>query len=479
MMMEGSKSGMGIGQKVVQTQTLTPIQIQTIKLLELPLVELEQRIQKEIEENPVLEDPVETEMEENPQDRKKVSLSEVKDDSIPSYRLYVNNRGRDEDKPQYNTFSVKESFYQSLLNQLGYRRMDERRRTLANFMVCSLDSTGYLTRNISSLANDIYLRLGMETTEEELESILTEDIQQLDPVGVGARNTRECLLLQLRAKENRTPEVDNAIKILDGYYEEFTKKHFEKIMSKLSITEDQIKDAYDEIRKLYLHPGGQVDDSYTDQTMQIVPDFILENEDGHLTVSLPKLKIPQIKVNRDYEKYVEKKQDSTKAEKEASSFVKTKLDSAKWFQEAIRRRQDTMQRTMNAIVNFQKEYFLDGDDTRLKPMVLRNIAEITGLDISTVSRVVNSKYVQTPFGIYPLKHFFSEGMVTDSGEEVSTREIKKILQQSVENEDKSNPLTDEELVDLLTGKGYQISRRTIAKYRSQLNIPIARMRREI
>lgn len=479
MMMEGSKSGMGIGQKVVQTQTLTPIQIQTIKLLELPLVELEQRIQKEIEENPVLEDPVETEMEENPQDRKKVSLSEVKDDSIPSYRLYVNNRGRDEDKPQYNTFSVKESFYQSLLNQLGYRRMDERRRTLANFMVCSLDSTGYLTRNISSLANDIYLRLGMETTEEELESILTEDIQQLDPVGVGARNTRECLLLQLRAKENRTPEVENAIKILDGYYEEFTKKHFEKIMSKLSITEDQIKDAYDEIRKLYLHPGGQVDDSYTDQTMQIVPDFILENEDGHLTVSLPKLKIPQIKVNRDYEKYVEKKQDSTKAEKEASSFVKTKLDSAKWFQEAIRRRQDTMQRTMNAIVNFQKEYFLDGDDTRLKPMVLRNIAEITGLDISTVSRVVNSKYVQTPFGIYPLKHFFSEGMVTESGEEVSTREIKKILQQSVENEDKSNPLTDEELVDLLTGKGYQISRRTIAKYRSQLNIPIARMRREI
>lgn len=479
MMMEGSKSGMGIGQKVVQTQTLTPIQIQTIKLLELPLVELEQRIQKEIEENPVLEDPVETEMEENPQDRKKVSLSEVKDDSIPSYRLYVNNRGRDEDKPQYNTFSVKESFYQSLLNQLGYRRMDDRRKTLASFIVCSLDSTGYLTRNLSSLANDIYLRLGMETTEEELESILTEDIQQLDPVGVGARNTRECLLLQLRAKENRTPEVENAIKILDGYYEEFTKKHFEKIMSKLSITEDQIKDAYDEIRKLYLHPGGQVDDSYTDQTMQIVPDFILENEDGHLTVSLPKLKIPQIKVNRDYEKYVEKKQDSTKAEKEASSFVKTKLDSAKWFQEAIRRRQDTMQRTMNAIVNFQKEYFLDGDDTRLKPMVLRNIAEITGLDISTVSRVVNSKYVQTPFGIYPLKHFFSEGMVTESGEEVSTREIKKILQQSVENEDKSNPLTDEELVDLLTGKGYQISRRTIAKYRSQLNIPIARMRREI
>ncbi|MBE6244394.1 MAG: RNA polymerase factor sigma-54 [Bacteroidales bacterium] len=469
---------MGIGQKVVQTQTLTPIQIQTIKLLELPLVELEQRIQKEIEENPVLEDPVETEMEENPQERKKVSLNEVKDDSIPSYRLYINNRGRDE-RPEYNTFSVKESFYQSLLSQLGYRHMDERRKNLAAFMICSLDSTGYLSRNLESLANDIYLRLNIETDVKELESILTEDIQQLDPVGVGARNTRECLLLQLRAKENRTPEVENAIRILDGYYEEFTKKHFEKIMAKLSISEDEIKDAYDEIRKLYLHPGGQVDDSYTDQTMQIVPDFILENEDGRLTVSLPKLKIPQIKVNKDYERYVEKRQDSTKAEKEATSFVKNKLDSAKWFQEAIRRRQDTMQKTMNAIVNFQMDYFLDGDDTKLKPMVLRNIAEITGLDISTISRVVNSKYVQTPFGIYPLKHFFSEGMVTDSGEEVSTREIKKILQQSVENEDKSNPLTDEELVDLLTDKGYKISRRTIAKYRSQLDIPIARMRREI
>ena len=222
MAMEGSKTGMGIGQKVVQTQTLTPIQIQTIKLLELPLVELEQRIQKEIEENPVLEDPVETEMEENPQERKKVSLNEVKDDSIPSYRLYINNRGRDE-RPEYNTFSVKESFYQSLLSQLGYRHMDERRKNLAAFMICSLDSTGYLSRNLESLANDIYLRLNIETDVKELESILTEDIQQLDPVGVGARNTRECLLLQLRAKENRTPEVEPGW-LLRGVYQEAFRK---------------------------------------------------------------------------------------------------------------------------------------------------------------------------------------------------------------------------------------------------------------
>lgn len=473
-----SKTGIGLGQTTVQVQTLTPIQIQTIKLLELPLVELEQKIQKEIEENPVLEDPDENRSEDNPQEQKKISLSEVKDDTIPSYRLYVNNRGKDE-KPQYNTFSVKESLYQSLLDQIGLRKMDQRRRAIASFIIGSMDSTGYLKRDLASLVNDIYLRLGIETSEKELEDILIADIQQLDPVGVGARNTRECLLLQLKAKENRTLAVEHAQQILRNFYDEFTKKHFEKIMSKLSITEEQLKGAYDIIRKLNLHPGGQVDDSYSDQTMQIVPDFILEVEEGRLVVTLPKFNIPQIKVSREYEKYMDKKAAASKEEKAASTFVKSRVESAKWFIEAINRRQDTMQRTMDAIVKFQREYFLDGDDTKLKPMVLRNIAEAAGLDISTISRVVNSKYVQTPFGIYPLKHFFSEGMVTDSGEEVSTREIKKILQQSVEMEDKSKPLTDEELVDLLTAKGYQISRRTIAKYRSQLNIPIARLRREI
>lgn len=478
MAQENNKRALGLGQNIIQTQKLTPIQIQTIKLLELPLIELEQRIQKEIEENPVLEDPVEGENEETGQERKKLSLEEVKDENTPAYKLYVNNRGRDE-KPQYNTFAVRESLYQSLLDQLGYRMMDERRRKLADFIVGSMDSTGYLTRPLDNLINDVYLRLGIETTAQELEDILVNEIQRLDPVGVGARNVQECLVLQLKAKENRTEAVENAQKILQTQYDEFTKKHFEKIMSRLSITEDQVKDAYDVIRRLNLHPGGQVDDSYTDQTQQISPDFILENEDGKLVVTLPKFNLPQIKVNKEYEKYLEKKPGSSKEEREASSFVKTKLDSAKWFIEAIRRRQDTMQRTMDAIVKFQTEFFLDGDDTKLKPMVLKNIAEVTGLDISTISRVVNSKYVQTPFGIYSLKHFFSEGMVTDSGEEVSTREIKKILKDSVDNEDKSKPLTDEQLVDLLTSKGYVISRRTIAKYRDQLNIPIARMRREI
>ncbi len=475
---QGTKSGLGIGQQMVQGQTLTPIQIQTIKLLELPLLELEQRVKKEIEENPVLEDNVESKEDESGEEPKQVSLSEVKDDGIPSYKLYVNNRGRDE-RPQYNTFSVRESFYQSLTEQIGYRNISERRKSIALFIIGSLDSNGYLTRDLDSLSNDIYLRLNIEVDKKELEDILINDIQQLEPVGVGARNTKECLLIQLKAKENRTLAVEHAQAIIQNYYDEFTKKHYEKIMARLGITEEEVKEAYEVIRRLTIHPGGMVDDSYTDQTMQIVPDFLLENENGNLVVTLPKFNFPQLRVNKEYERYLEKKPGSSKAEREATSFVRSKVDSAKWFIEAIKRRQDTMQRTMDAIVKFQKEYFLEGDDTLLKPMVLRNIAEATGLDISTISRVVNSKYIQTPFGIYPLKHFFSEGMTTNSGEEVSTREIKKILQESVDNEDKSKPLTDEELVELLTSKGYNISRRTIAKYRSQLKIPIARMRREI
>ncbi len=475
---QGTKSGLGIGQQMVQGQTLSPLQIQTIKLLELPLLELEQRVKKEIEENPVLEDNVESKEDESGEEPKQVSLSEVKDDGIPSYKLYVNNRGRDE-RPQYNTFSVRESFYQSLTEQIGYRNISERRKSIALFIIGSLDSNGYLTRDLDSLSNDIYLRLNIEVDKKELEDILINDIQQLEPVGVGARNTKECLLIQLKAKENRTLAVEHAQAIIQNYYDEFTKKHYEKIMARLGITEEEVKEAYEVIRRLTIHPGGMVDDSYTDQTMQIVPDFLLENENGNLVVTLPKFNFPQLRVNKEYERYLEKKPGSSKAEREATSFVRSKVDSAKWFIEAIKRRQDTMQRTMDAIVKFQKEYFLEGDDTLLKPMVLRNIAEATGLDISTISRVVNSKYIQTPFGIYPLKHFFSEGMTTNSGEEVSTREIKKILQESVDNEDKSKPLTDEELVELLTSKGYNISRRTIAKYRSQLKIPIARMRREI
>ncbi|MCI1719707.1 MAG: RNA polymerase factor sigma-54 [Bacteroidales bacterium] len=475
----------GLQQKM--QQRLSPLQIQTIKLLELPSIELEQRIKKEIEENPVLDDgPAESSNDDDSQDDaseeqkpKQVSLSEYNGDDTPGYKLYVNNRGKDE-KPQYNTFSVKESFQQSLVQQLGYRHMDERQRQIAVFIIGMLDDDGYLRRTPDALSDDIALRLNIETTPAEIEKILTGTIQEFDPVGVGARDLRECLLLQIQAREERTPAVENAQTILKDFFEEFTKKHYPKIISKMGITQDDLKDAIGEIVKLNPRPGGQIDDSYVEQAQQVVPDFVLENNDGKLSVTLPKFNVPELRVNKRYADLLSKAADRSNREgKEAASFVKQKLDSAKWFIEAIKQRQNTLQNTMNAIVEFQKDYFADGDETKLKPMVLKNIAEKTGLDISTISRVVNCKYIQTSFGIIPLKYFFSEGLMTESGEEVSTREIKKILQQSVESENKTKPLTDEELVEVLKSKGYLVARRTVAKYREQLDIPIARLRKEL
>lgn len=469
-------------------QRLSPLQIQTIKLLELPSLELEQRIKKEIEENPVLDDgPADGNNEDESQEEtsdeeekpKQISLSDYGGDDTPSYKLYVNNRGKDE-KPQYNTFSVKESFQQSLVQQLGYRHMDDRQRQIAVFIIGSLDGDGYLRRPLDALADDISFRLNIETTPDEIGKILEETIQEFDPVGIGARSLQECLVLQIKAREERTPAVENAEKILSDFFDEFTKKHYPKIISKMGISQDDLKDAIGEIIKLNPRPGGQIDDSYVEQAQQVVPDFVLENQDGELTVTMPKFNIPELRVNKRYADLLSKSADRSSREgKEAASFVKQKLDSAKWFIEAIKQRQNTLQNTMNAIVEFQKEYFQDGDETKLKPMVLKNIAEKTGLDISTISRVVNCKYIQTPFGIVPLKYFFSEGLMTESGEEVSTREIKKILQQSVESENKTKPLTDEELVDVLKSKGYLVARRTVAKYREQLDIPIARLRKEL
>jgi RNA polymerase sigma-54 factor len=465
----------GLQQKL-QTK-LSPLQIQTIKLLELPMLELEQRIKKELEENPVL-DEVSDVQEGDEESPKNVSLSEYPaDDPTPSYKLYVNNQGKDE-KPQYNTFSVRESFHQSLLMQLGYRNIDERTRSIATFVIGSLDDDGYLRRDLEALSDDISFRLNIETSEEELETIL-EMIQEFEPVGIGARNLQECLILQMEAKNgSRAQEI--ALTILEDYFPEFTKKHYPKIVSKMGITQEELKEAVDEIIKLNPRPGGQIDDSYIEQAQQIVPDFLLEEKDGELIMSMPKFSVPELRVNKRYAALLEKSANAQdRAGKEAASFVKQKLDSAKWFIEAIKQRQNTLQNTMNAIIEFQREYFLDGDETKLKPMVLKNIAERTGLDISTISRVVNCKYIQTPFGIFPLKYFFSEGMVTDKGEEVSTREIKKILTDCIDQENKNKPLTDEELVGVLQQKGYIVARRTVAKYREQLNIPIARLRKEL
>ncbi len=464
----------GLQQKLVQK--LSPLQIQTIKLLELPTLELEQRIKKELEENPVLDEANESEEGDEPQSTN-LSLSEYDtDEQIPAYKLYTNNQGKDL-KPQYNIFSVKESFQQSLLSQLGYSHMTPRAKSIAKFIIGSLDDDGYLRRDLDSLADDIAFRQGITTDEKELESILLK-IQEFEPAGVGARDLRECLLIQIRALDE-SPEQKIAEDILRDLFLEFTKKHYQKIISKLSISEEQLREAIDVIVRLNPRPGGQIDDTYTDQAQQVVPDFLLEFKDGELMMTMPRFSVPELKVNKRYADLLLSTARDGKSGKEAATFVKQKLDSAKWFIEAIRQRHNTLHNTMNAILDFQKEYFVDGDETKLKPMVLKNIAEKTGLDISTISRVVNCKYIQTHFGIYPLKYFFSEGLMTDKGEEVSTREIKNILAESIDREDKQNPLTDEELVSVLGEKGYMIARRTVAKYREQLNIPIARLRKEL
>ena len=466
------------GLELKQQQKLSPLQIQTIKLIELPIQELEQRIRKEIEENPVLdeEQPAETEPDQAPRE---VSLSEYKeDDAIPSYRLRSDLYNPKDERPQYSTFSVKESFTQSLQEQLGYRNLTEHQYAVGSFIIGSLDDDGYLRRSIDSIVDDLSFRANVETDEEEVLQML-KVVQEFDPVGVGARDLRECLLLQIRNMK-KTPEVENAEKILKNHFNEFTNKHFQKIMTRMGLSEADLKAAMFKILKLNPSPGGQIDDSYNDQAQQIVPDFLLEYKDGELKLSMPRFSLPELRVNRKYaDILMEAANSSEREKKEAAAFVKKKLDSAKWFVEAIKQRHNTLSNTMQAIVDYQHEYFVDGDETNLKPMVLKDIAEKTGFDISTISRVVNSKYIETHFGIYSLKYFFSEGLENQDGEEVSTRELKKVLQECVDNENKHKPLTDDELVELMSDKGYKVARRTIAKYRDQLGIPKARLRKEL
>lgn len=466
------------GLELKQTQKLSPLQIQTIKLIELPVQELEQRIRKELEENPVLDEDMPSESEDDAAPRE-VSLSDYKeDDSIPSYRLRSDNYNSKDERPQYSTFSVKESFSQSLQEQLGYRSLSEHQYAIASFLIGSLDDDGYLRRSIDSIVDDLSFRANIETTEEEVLEML-KVIQEFDPPGVGARDLRECLLLQIRLLKH-TPDVENAEKILKLYFTEFTNKHFQKIMTRMGISEQELKAAMAKILKLNPSPGGQIDDSYNDQAQQIVPDFLLDYKDGQLILSMPRFSVPELRVNRKYaDILMEAANTSEREKKEAAAFVKKKLDSAKWFVEAVKQRHNTLMNTMQAIVDYQHDYFVDGDESHLKPMVLKDIAEKTGFDISTISRVVNSKYIETHFGIYSLKYFFSEGLENQDGEEVSTRELKKALQECVDTEDKRNPLTDDELVDRMTAKGYKVARRTVAKYRDQLGIPKARLRKEL
>ena len=463
------------GLELRQTQRLSPLQIQTIKLIELPVQELEQRVRAELEENPVLDEVSVSSEDEAPKD---ISIDEIKeDDYIPAYRTRVSNWGKDP-RPERETFSVKESFNQSLMDQLGFRNLDERKRRIGAFIIGSLDSSGYLRRDISSLTDDLAFREGLEADESEVEEVLGI-IQEFEPAGVGARDLRECLLLQLRAKK-QTPEVRNAERILEEQFSEFSNRHFSKITAHLGLTEQELKDAMARIVRLNPAPGGQVDDSYDDQAQQIVPDFVLEEHDGQLSFSMPRFSLPELRVNKRYaQMLLDAKGGSERAQKEAAEFVRKKIDSAKWFVEALRQRENTLRKTMQAILDYQYNYFLDGDETHLRPMVLKDIAEKTGFDISTISRVVNSKYIETHFGVFALKYFFSEGMENKEGEEVSTRELKRALQECVDAENKKKPLTDEQLVEEMSRRGYKVARRTIAKYRGQLGIPLARWRKEL
>jgi RNA polymerase sigma-54 factor len=472
-------------------QKLSPQQIQMIKLLEIPTMQLEQRIKKELEENPVLEegeyeDPDESAQEEldgeTDKDDEEFSLEDyIEDDEIPTYKLNTNNYS-DDDKKREAPLGSSAGFQSHLETQLGLRSLTEKQELLAQYILGNMDDDGYLRRKLEAIVDDLAFTQNIIATEEELYEILLI-VQDFDPPGVGARDLQECLLLQIVRKNQSDIAVATARKIIKNHFDEFTRKHYDKIIKRMNITEEELKMAIDEILRLNPKPGSSYSDPMQNTVQHIVPDFILDVKDGEFLLTLNSHNVPELRISRTYsemlEGYVGQKTKRTREDRDTINFVKQKLDSARWFIDAIIQRQNTLLLTMNAIIDYQREYFAEGDETKLKPMILKNIADRTGLDISTISRVANSKYIQTHFGIFPLKSFFSEGLQRDSGEEVSTREIKNILADCINNEDKRKPLTDEKLVFILREKGYNIARRTVAKYREQLHIPVARLRKEL
>ena len=471
-------------------QKLSPAQIQVIKMLEVPTLELEERIRQEIEENPALEEGAETNDDEFDEDFNNEDGGNnddfdiddyVADDDIPDYKLKVNNSSKD-DKHEDIPFSAGMTFHENLMDQLGLLQLSEHEHQLAEYVIGNIDEEGNLRDTPDPMVDDIVFQSGIQTTDDEMYRVVSL-IQKFDPAGVGATTLQECLVLQLERK-TQTTEIKQAIKIIVDYFEEFSKKHYDKITKAINIDEEQLKKIIAEIVKLNPKPGNSWGGNILEKSMStIVPDFILENDENQLTVHLNNSNIPELRVNNTYNEmfqdYASNKKNQTREMKDAVMFVKQKIDAARWFIVAIKQRQQTLLTTMMAIVNFQKEFFIEGDDTYLRPMILKDIADITGYDISTISRVSNSKYIQTEFGIFPVKYFFSESMTNDSGEEVSTREIKKILQDCIDNEDKRKPLNDDALAEVLKEKGYLIARRTVAKYREQLNIAVARLRKEI
>ncbi len=470
---------MAISQRQIQkqTQTLSPQQIQMIKLLELPTMLLEQRVKQEIEENIVLEED-----ERKDEDGEQISMDEyLREDDTPGYKARINNYSKD-DKQRPVTLTEGLSLQEYLMEQLRYRNLSDNERKVAEFLVGSIDEDGYLRRDMESISDDIAFSVGLEYSVEELERLLSI-IHQLEPAGIGARNLQECLLLQMKQRRIDTPAKRMALKILSSYFEEFVKKHYEKLIARLGTNEDDFREAIEEIKHLSPKPGNLYSDSSLDAAPYIIPDFTIDYHDGQFDLALNSYNIPEVKINRRYVDMMRTMVASdgfiSEKDKEAVQFVKSKIDSAKWFISAIKQRHDTLMRTMQEILNFQKEYFKDGDKSKLRPMILKDIADRAGLDVSTISRVVNSKYAQTHFGIILLKSLFSEAMQTDSGEIVSSYEIKNILQKCIDEEDKRHPLTDETLMNILNSKGYCIARRTVAKYREMLDIPVARLRKQI
>jgi len=487
-------------------QKLSPQQIQLMKLLQVPALLLDQRIKQEIEENPALEEGEEgledqdlqndedfddsmdrgeemagadDEPEHSSEDE--FDLSDyIEDDEIPNYRLSAGNVSADEEQKEI-PFAAGVSPQEVLLTQLGLLDLSDREYLIASHIIGNIDDSGYLQRDIHSLIDDLAFNQNIQTEFGEVLDVLRL-VQEFDPPGVGARDLQECLLLQIRRKKPRTRPIELAGLILEKNFNDFTRKHYEKIRKKHGLTDRELKEAIDEVLKLNPKPGNSLQGSGK-SAQYVVPDFIVSHKDGDLELSLNSHNAPELRINRTYSEMFQAIAESggktDRRQRETLSFVKQKLDSAKWFIDAIRQRQNTLMVTMQAILKFQKDYFMSGDETDLRPMILKDIADMVQLDISTVSRVANSKYVQTPFGTFLLKEFFSESLQTDTGEEVSTREVKKILQECIEAESKKKPLTDDELAVILKEKGYNIARRTVAKYREQLGIPVARLRKEL
>jgi RNA polymerase sigma-54 factor len=509
-----------LGLNQIMTQKLSPQQIQFIKLLQIPTAELDSRIEEELEINPALEegkeeeekdeinvdgeldDPFDSEKEEGDTEgtdddygdetaaaeENEYSAEEfgdnlnvdeyVGDDDISGYKMQGDGPGKDEEERE-SPMVTESTLQDTLMNQLGFLKLDERHDQIARQLIGSIDEDGYIRRELELIVNDLAFSQNIETSADEVESILFK-IQGFEPAGIGARTLQECLSLQIERRDIADEDVLIADRIINDCFDEFTKKHYDKIQKKLNITDEQLKEAVNIITKLNPKPGGGSGNDVKSQ--YIIPDFLLFNNNGKIELTLNSRNAPELKVSRSYKEMFDTYDKSTgkdKKMKEAVAFVKQKLDAAKWFIDAIKQRQNTLLITMEAIIKYQYDFFLEGDESKLRPMILKDIATEISMDISTVSRVANSKSVQTDFGIYPLKYFFSEGIATDSGEDVSSREVKHILKEIIEAEDKKKPLSDEKLEEMLNAKGYNIARRTVAKYREQLNIPVARLRKEL